>query len=148
MITNIINHNYRSLEKYAAKVKSWKSYLGKTNLVILFSRRGWINVFHFINNKNIFRKILCQNFLYSISYQLMLILINKLLSANIMYKRNYSVKTNLKWTTRAILINVAHEHFITQTSKNSKPAVIILWVRGPRADMWGRGPRAEKNKYP
>ena len=52
----------------------------------MFSGHGWINVFHFIDNKNIFRKILCQNFFYSISRKLILILIRKLLFANILYK--------------------------------------------------------------
>ena len=46
------------------------------------------------------------------------------------------------------LINVTHEHFITHTGKNSKPALKILWGRGPRANIWGLGPSAEKNKYP
>ena len=49
------------------------------------------------------------------------------------------------------LINVAHEHFITQAGKKSKPALQNFMRpegRGPRADMWGLGPRSEKNKYP
>ena len=54
------------------------------------------------------------------------------------------------------LINVPHEHFITQTGKKSKPALINFTEpgaegpkdRGPRADIWGRGPRAKKNKHP
>ena len=44
------------------------------------------------------------------------------------------------------LINVAHEHFITQAGKKSKPTLINFM--GPRADTWGRAPKAEKNKYP
>ena len=52
------------------------------------------------------------------------------------------------------LINVAHEHLITQTGKKSKQPLINFMGqgaegRGQRADMWGRGgPRAEKSKYP
>ena len=45
------------------------------------------------------------------------------------------------------LINAAHEHFITQTGKKSKTA-LIYGAEGPRADIRGRGPRVEKNKYP
>ena len=44
------------------------------------------------------------------------------------------------------LINVAHEHLITQIGKKSIPALTNFI--GPGADIWGRGPRAEKNKYP
>ena len=40
------------------------------------------------------------------------------------------------------LINVAHEHLITQIGKKSIPALINFM--GPRAE----GQRAEKNKYP
>ena len=39
-----------------------------------------------------------------------------------------------------MLNNVALEHFIIQTSKKSKPALINFMGAG--------GPRAEKNKYP
>ena len=52
------------------------------------------------------------------------------------------------------LINVEHEHLITQTGKKSKQPLINFMgpggrgTEGPRADIWGRGPRAEKNKYP
>ena len=49
------------------------------------------------------------------------------------------------------LINVAHEHLITQTGKKSKPALINVMgpgTEGPRAHIWGRGLRAEKKKYP
>ena len=47
------------------------------------------------------------------------------------------------------LINVAHEHFITDASKMSEPS--LANIMGP----WGRGPkskglesRARKSKYP
>ena len=42
------------------------------------------------------------------------------------------------------LINVAHEHFITQTGKKSKPALINFMgpeAKGPRANTWSWGPR-------
>ena len=48
------------------------------------------------------------------------------------------------------LTNVAHEHFITQAGKKSKPALKKFMGRGPwglRANMWGLGTTAEKNKY-
>ena len=48
------------------------------------------------------------------------------------------------------LINVAHEHFITQAGRKSKPALKSLMELGgdsPRANVWGLGQRAEKNKY-
>ena len=48
-------------------------------------------------------------------------------------------------------INVAHEHFITQAGRTSKPALKNFMGRGAgglRANMWGLGPTAEKNKYP
>ena len=41
------------------------------------------------------------------------------------------------------LINFAHEHFITQTGKKSKPALINFM--GP-AEQEAEEPRAEKNK--
>ena len=44
------------------------------------------------------------------------------------------------------LINVAHEHLITQAGKKSKPALINFM--GPGAEGRHMGPRAEKNKYP
>ena len=73
--------------------KFWKPYLDKTNLIITLSRRDRVSFFHILNNNNIFPKISCQNFFYSISYQLMLILIKKQLSANIQYKiRLFKVK--------------------------------------------------------
>ena len=73
--------------------KFWKPYLDKTNLIITLSRRDRVSFFHILNNNNIFPKISFQNFFYSISYQLMLILIKKQLSANIQYKiRLFKVK--------------------------------------------------------
>ena len=44
------------------------------------------------------------------------------------------------------LIDVAHEHFITQTRKRSKLALINSM--GSRANIWGRRLRAKKNKCP
>ena len=73
--------------------KFWKSYLDKTNLIITLSGRDRVSFIHILNNNNIFPKISFQNFFYSISYQLMLILIKKQLSANIQYKiRLFKVK--------------------------------------------------------
>ena len=49
------------------------------------------------------------------------------------------------------LINVAHEHFITQAGKKSKPALQNFMRRegrGPRADIWSLGPRSEKKQTP
>ena len=49
------------------------------------------------------------------------------------------------------LINVAHEHFVTQAGKKSKPALENFMGTGSgglRANIWGIGPTAEKNKYP
>ena len=49
------------------------------------------------------------------------------------------------------LINVAHEHFVTQAGKKSKPALENFMGRGCgglRANIWGIGPTAEKNKSP
>ena len=49
------------------------------------------------------------------------------------------------------LINVVHEHFITQKGKNQNQDFKILWGRGlggMRTNIWGLGPTAEKNKYP
>ena len=49
------------------------------------------------------------------------------------------------------LINVAHEHFVTEAGKKSKPALENFMGRGSgglRANIWGIGPTAEKNKYP
>ena len=49
------------------------------------------------------------------------------------------------------LINVAHEYFITQAGKKSKPALKNFMGKGSgglRANKWGLGPTAEKNKYP
>ena len=51
------------------------------------------------------------------------------------------------------LINVAHKHFITQTGKKSKIALINFMEPGargtePGANIWGLGSRAKKNKYP
>ena len=49
------------------------------------------------------------------------------------------------------LINFAHEHFITQTGKKSKPALINFMGPGergaeePRTGIWGRGPRKTNN---
>ena len=57
------------------------------------SGRDRVSFFHILNNNNIFPKISFKNFFYSISYQLMLILIKKQLSANIQYKiRLFKVK--------------------------------------------------------
>ena len=48
------------------------------------------------------------------------------------------------------LINVAHEHFITQAGKKSKPALKNFMGQGgrgePRPNIWGQGTMAEKNK--
>ena len=49
------------------------------------------------------------------------------------------------------LINVVHEHFITQKGKNQNQDLKILGGRGlggMRTNIWGLGPTAEKNKYP
>ena len=48
-------------------------------------------------------------------------------------------------------INVAHEHFITQAGRTSKPALKIFMDRGTgglRANMWGLGPTAEEKQIP
>ena len=44
------------------------------------------------------------------------------------------------------LINVVHEHFITQTGTKSKPALTNFM--GPTAEDRHMGMRAKKNKYP
>ena len=49
------------------------------------------------------------------------------------------------------LINVAHEHFLTQAGKSQNQHLKDFMGSGSgglRANMWGLGPTAEKNKYP